>query len=79
MISEEQCLYSTPIDIPQRLRSLSQQSSDSRLNRALTYVAQEVAGQLQRSHPLTVTRNNNHVETSARKSARARIQVHHHR
>lgn len=67
MSSDSQCLYSTPIDIPETLRSLSQQSSDSRLNRALTYVAQEVAERLQRSHHVPVNSNNNLVETIAKR------------
>ena len=51
MSSNLQCLYSTPIDSPEMLRSLLQHPSDSRVNRALIYVAQEVAGLLQQSHP----------------------------
>jgi len=43
MSRDLQCLDSTPINRPE-LRSLQQQPSDSRLNDALTYVAQEVVG-----------------------------------
>ena len=65
MSRDSQCLYSTPIDIPETLPSLWQQSSASRLNRALTYVAQEVAGRLQRSDPLSIRSSNNPVGTIA--------------
>jgi len=41
MSRDLQCLDSTPINRPE-LWSLQQQPSDSRLNDALTYVAQEV-------------------------------------
>lgn len=65
MSSDSQCLYSTPIDIPKTLRSLSQQSSDSSLNRALTYVAREVSGRLERADFFPVNSNNEPVETIA--------------
>ena len=58
MSRDLQCLDSTPIDSPE-LRS----SQPQPLNRALTYVAQEVSGLLLQSHLFSVNRDNNSVET----------------
>lgn len=63
MSRDLQCLDSTRIDSLEMPRSFPQQPSDSRLNCALTYVAQEVSGLLQQSHPFSVNRDNNPVET----------------
>ena len=63
MIRDSRCLYSTPIDIPETLRSLPQKPSDARLSYALTHVAQEASGQLQRFYP--ADRSNNPVKTIA--------------
>jgi DNA-binding NarL/FixJ family response regulator len=63
MSRDLQCLDSTRINSPE-LRSSLPQLSGSRLNDALTYVAQEVSGLLQQSH-LPVDRDNNSVETIA--------------
>ena len=63
MSRDLQCLDSTRIDSLEMPRSFHGQPSDSRLNCALTYVAQEVSGLLQQSHPFSVNRDNNPVET----------------
>lgn len=57
--------YSTPVDNPQRLQSLPQDSYRSGLNGVFTYVAQEVAELLQQSHYFPVNCDNNGVETIA--------------
>jgi DNA-binding NarL/FixJ family response regulator len=59
------CLYSTPVDSPERLPSLPQHSSSSRLNKVFTYVAQEVTQLLQQSDHFPVHCNNKPVETIA--------------
>lgn len=61
MSRDLQCLDSTPIDRPE-LRNSPPQPSDSWLNCALTYVAQEVTGLFRQSH-LAVKRDINPVET----------------
>lgn len=63
MSRDLQCLDSTPINSPE-LWSLQQQPSDSRLNCALTYAAQEVTELLQQFH-LAVEGDNNPIGTIA--------------
>ncbi len=63
MSRDLQCLDSTRINSPE-LRSSLPQLSGSRLNDALTYVAQEVSGLLQQSH-LAVKGDSNPIGTIA--------------
>jgi DNA-binding NarL/FixJ family response regulator len=58
-------LYSTPVDSPERLPSLPQHSSSSRLNSVFVHVAQEVAQLLQQSDHFPVNGDHKFVETIA--------------
>ncbi len=65
MSHDWQCLYSTPVDSPERLQSLPQHLNSSRLNHVFTYVAQEVAERLQPSDHFPVNQDSNPDEMSA--------------
>ncbi len=58
MSRDLQCLDSTPVDSLEVSRSFPQQHFDSRLNSALTFVAQEVSELLQQAYSVQVDGNN---------------------
>ncbi|WP_341530312.1 hypothetical protein WKK05_14105 [Nostoc sp. UHCC 0302] len=58
MSRDLQCLDSTPVDSLEVSRSFPQQHFNSRLNSALTFVAQEVSELLQQAYSVQVDGNN---------------------
>jgi DNA-binding NarL/FixJ family response regulator len=59
------CLYSTPVDSPERLQTLPENAYSSPLNSVFIYIAQEVAELLQQSHHFPVNYDNKPNETIA--------------
>lgn len=65
MSRDWQCLYSTAVDSPETLQNLPQHLNSSRLNHVFTYVAQEVAEQLQAFHDFPVNQDSNPLQSSS--------------
>ena len=60
------CLYSTPVDSPERLQTLPEHAYSSPLNCVFIHIAQEVAELLQQSHHFPVNYDNKPNETIAK-------------
>jgi DNA-binding NarL/FixJ family response regulator len=60
------CLYSTPVDSPERLQTLPEHAYSSPLNCVFIHIAQEVAELLQQSHHFSVNYDNKPNETIAK-------------